>query len=155
MLCGPMFLMSRSPISAIVVSISFWMIVERAGHARLAAGAEPIGHRAADEGALGAERQRLEHVLAGADAAIHEDLGLVADRIDDLGQHPDGRWRAVELAAAVVGDDDRVGAVVDRELRILRVEDALDHHRPAEPLLDPGDVLPVERQVELRRRPLR
>ena len=43
----------------------------------------PYRNGAADVGALGAERQRLEHVLAGADAAVHVHLDAVADRLDD------------------------------------------------------------------------
>src|SRR3569833_2831034 len=127
---------------------------EGAGDTGFTAGTEAEGHDAADEGALGAEREGLEQILAGADAAIHQHLGLVADGVDDLGQDADRGGGTVELTAAVVGDHDGVGAVVDRELRIVLVEDALYDHRAAEALLDPGDILPVERQVELRSGPL-
>src|SRR3569833_1002573 len=119
----------------------------------ITAGTEAEGHDAPDEGALGAEREGLEQILAGADAAIHQHFGLVADGIDDLGQDANGGGRAIELAAAVVGHDNGIGAVVDGELGVILVEDALDDHRAAEALLDPGDVLPVEREVELRSGP--
>src|SRR6478736_3758822 len=60
--------------------------VERGGDALLAHGAEPVEEGAADEGALGAERDRLQHVLAGADAAIEQYLHAAADLLDDAGQ---------------------------------------------------------------------
>ena len=60
--------------------------LERAGDPGSAAGAEAVEEGAADVGALGAERQRLQHVLAGADAAVEVHLDAVADRVDDGGQ---------------------------------------------------------------------
>ena len=45
--------------------------------------------------------------------------GAPVDRVDHLGQGVGGGQRAVELAAAVVGDDDAGGAVLDRQLRVL------------------------------------
>ena len=71
-------------------------------------------------GAVSAEADRLEHVLTGADAAVEMHLDVAADRIDDLRQGADRRTRAVELAPAVIGDDDRVGAGFRRHARILR-----------------------------------
>ena len=57
---------------------------------------------------VGAEGERLEHVGAGADAAVEEDRQLVADRLGDRRQGVERGDRAVDLAAAVVGDDDPV-----------------------------------------------
>ena len=124
-------------------------MVEHAGDPCLSAGAEAIEHRPADEGALGAIGKRLEHVLAGADAAIEEDFGAVADDVDDLGQHADGGRRAVELAAAMIGHDHRIGTVIDGSDGIIGIEHALDDHRTAEALLDPFHVGPVQGRIEL------
>jgi hypothetical protein len=55
--------------------------------AGLAAGAEAVEEGPADIGALGAIGDRLQHVLARADAAVDMDFDLVADRVDHLRQH--------------------------------------------------------------------
>ncbi len=58
----------------------------------------------ADHHRLGPEGDGLHDVGAAPDAAVEHDLDLVAHRVDDRGQHPDRRRRAVEVVAAVVGD---------------------------------------------------
>ena len=63
------------------------------------------------------------------------------DRLDHLGQRVDRRRDAVELAAAVVRDDDRGGAVLAREPRVLGGE---------RPLQDDGQT--GERRRSARRR---
>ena len=73
--------------------------------------------RAPDEAGAGAERARLDDVLAAADASVEQDLRAVADRLDDGGEHVERRRRAVELAAAVVRDVDGVGPAADRLAR--------------------------------------
>ena len=67
-----------------VISSSLRMISECPRYAFLAHGAEAVEEGAADKRALGAERHRLQHVLAGTDAAIDVHLDLVADGVDDL-----------------------------------------------------------------------
>ena len=52
--------------------------LDRPGDAGLAAGAEAVNIGAADQAGLGAERQRPHHVLAGADAAVEQDLDLAS-----------------------------------------------------------------------------
>jgi hypothetical protein len=74
---------------------------------------------------------------------------LVAHSIDDRRQHVDGGGGSVKLAAAVIGHDDRIGAGVCRDLRILNIVDALEDQRTVPALLDPVDRFPVERRVEL------
>ena len=54
--------------------------------------------------------------------------------------------RAVDLAAAVVGDHDPVDAVLDRERRVARVLDALEVDRQAGALAQVVEVLPGERR---------
>jgi hypothetical protein len=66
-----------------------------------------------------AERQRLDDVDSAAEAAVDQKRRPIADRVDDSGQRADRGDRAVELAAAVIGDDDCVGAAV-RSPRALR-----------------------------------
>src|SRR6201999_1301997 len=79
---------------------------------------------------------------------------LAADSIDDLGQRADSRGHGVELATAVVGDDDAVNARLDRPPCVLRVEDPLHEQPPAPVLTDPGDVIPGDAGVELGVHPL-
>jgi peptidoglycan/LPS O-acetylase OafA/YrhL len=101
--------MSVRPQKAIDRSSSLWMISSAAVHAFLAHGAQAVEHGAADVGALGAQGHGLEHVLAGADAAVHVHLDAVPTA-STIAAARDGGGRAVELAAAVVGDDQRIGA---------------------------------------------
>jgi len=54
-------------------------------HPGLAHGTQAIEERAADQGAFGTERHRLEHVLATADAAVHRDLDALTHGLRDPG----------------------------------------------------------------------
>ncbi len=141
--------MSRLPHSAMVMSISLRMMLERQCHALLAHGAEAIEERPADIGAARTERHGFQHILTGADAAIQMHLDAVGDSIDDPRQHADRGGGAIELAAAVVGHDDGVGPGIDGLFRILDIEDALDDQRAAPLFLDPGDILPRQLRIEL------
>ncbi len=80
---------------------------------------QPPERRPAGEDGAGAERERLDDVGAAADAAVDVDLDPAADSLDDLRQERCSRCDCVELAAAVVRDDDRVGTVLDCEPRVL------------------------------------
>ena len=48
---------------------------------------------------VGAQAQRLEHVRAALDAAVHQNIDAIADSINDLSQLIERRPRAVELPA--------------------------------------------------------
>src|SRR5690348_9886015 len=124
--------------------------LEAARDARLAHGTQAVEERSSDERALRAECHRPQHVLSRADAAIHPHLDARAHGIGDRGQRADRGGRAVELAAAVVGDDERVGAGVRREPRVLDVHDPLEDELAAPALLHPLDVGPRQARVELR-----
>ena len=52
--------------------------------------------------ALGAQRERLEHVRASANAAVHKNVHAIADRAGDRRQRVGPGRDGVELAAAVV-----------------------------------------------------
>ena len=80
----------------------------------LPAGREtPERHPAGEHGPR-AEGERRGDVGAAPDAAVEQHLEPVADRVDDGRQRLERRHRAVELAAAVVRDDDARGAVLGR-----------------------------------------
>ena len=103
---------------------------------------EPVHPRPPDERRLCPERDRLEHVGPGAHAGVEEDLGAVADGVDDAGQRVQRADRAVDLAAAVVGHDDGVHAGVDGAARVIGVLDALQHDRAVPVVADESEVLP-------------
>ena len=128
--------------------------LDRPRDAGLAAGAQAVDVGAADQAALGAERERAHHVLAGADAAVEQDLDLRADCVDDRAaasrsttarRRAGGRrgWRrrspsAPVLAAILASSTSRMPLMISL---------------PGQMLADPFDVLPVQRRVELVRDP--
>ncbi len=84
----------------------------------------------ADE--VGAGGDRLDDIGAAAERAVDHDLGAAGDGVDDLRQHMHGAAAVIELASAVVRNINPVDAVIDRDRRILRGRDALDHQRDFE-----------------------
>jgi len=128
--------------------------LQDAADACFAQGAQAVQIGAADHGAAGAQRKSLEDVLARADTAIQPDFDVVADGVDDGRQGLDTAGRAVELAAAVIGHDQGVGATGYGQACIGRFHDALKYQLAAPARLDPRYVVPVEGGVELAGRPL-
>ncbi len=61
---------------------------------------------ATDEDGACAQGQCFQHIGAAPDAAVHVDFAASGDGCDNFGQGFYGRNDSVELAAAVVGDDD-------------------------------------------------
>ena len=93
-----------------------------------------VDHRhewAADEHGVRAECQRLEHVRAGADAAVDENLHAAAHSVGNLRQDLGAGRRLTEHAAAVVGHDDCRSARLGGLLRAAHGHDALDDERHA------------------------
>ena len=125
------------------------MISRHFAHTDLAHRAEPVEKGASDQHALGAERTRFQHVLTAAHAAVHPDLDAAADRFGNRRQGRDRTRRAVELTPAMVADDQRIGAGVGGEARVLGVHDPFQDQRAAPALLDPLDVAPIQPRVEL------
>src|SRR5438445_9705127 len=125
---------------------------QRFGNPFLAERAKAVKKWPADIGALGAEAERFQHILAGADTAVHMDFYSVADRVRNLFQRHDRGRRTIELAPAMVGNHDRVRAGLGRHQRILLVEDAFQDQLAAPAFLDPVDVLPRQLRIELLRR---
>ena len=65
------------------------------------------------------------------------------------GQRVERRDRAVDLAAAVVGDEIAIQPRVDRAARVVGVEDALEHDRQLRALAQEGEVVPGERRARV------
>ena len=99
---------------------------DRACDECFAADRRRVDERPADEGEAGAEGERLEHVGAAPKAAVEQHRRLPADG-DDALEHVQGRDGAVELPAAVVGDDDGVGAGGAGACRVVGVQQALQY----------------------------
>ena len=108
----------------------------------LAVGAQPVDIGAADIGALGPHRERLEHVLTRADATVDMHLDLVSNGIKDRPQSPDRRQRAIQLPPTVVRHDDGIRTHVQRfqrgetqimgvtTLNMLKMEQTIDALHP-------------------------
>src|SRR5690606_257599 len=88
------------------------------------------------------------HVRAAADATVDVNLAASIDGLHHLRQHLDGARRGVELTAAVVGDDDGGGAVLEGKTRIFAGHDALYDDRQASEGAEPVQVTPAQRRVE-------
>jgi hypothetical protein len=91
---------------------------------------------------LGAERERAHHVEAAANSAVDHDGRARTDRRDDRGQHIDRGGRAVEMAAAMIGHDDAVGAQRDGALGVGGMQDAFDHEGALPALAQARQLLP-------------
>jgi len=78
------------------------------------------------------------------DAAIEQHLTSSLHRFNHLGQRLDRGGRAVELAAAVVRDDDAGDAVVEGDASVFGCHDALEQNRQRGHGAQPVDVAPVE-----------
>lgn len=108
---------------------------------------------AADPDAAGAEGEGDEDVGALAEAPVDVDGDAAAGGVDALDQGVDGRRDAVKLATPVVADDDAVAAVLDRQLRVLGRQDALDPDLHLGLGAEPGNVpLPAVGVVVERRK---
>ncbi len=94
-----------------------------------AGGAESVGVGAPDEHGARTQTERFDDVAAAADSAVQKDLRASADGVDDLGQCAQRRSDRVELPAAVIGDDDGIGAGVNGAARVLRGQNAFDDDR--------------------------
>src|SRR3954451_3855106 len=94
-----------------------------------ATGSRAVKGRPAHEAEIGAEAERDQDVGAAAHAAVQKDRHFVAYRRLDLRQHVERARRLIELAPAVVGDEDAVATYVYGAQRVLRVHDAFDNER--------------------------
>jgi len=85
-----------------------------------------VESRPAKEHELSAETEGDQYVGAAAHAAVEHHCYFIADRRLDCRQRLQRGWRLVELASAMVRDDDAVYPDLGSTNRIRRVQDALD-----------------------------
>ena len=131
-----------APTSPIVVRISSSSSSSASTSASAPPAASASAWRRPMPTASAPSARALTHVGAAHHAAVDDQLDAPADGVDDLAQAVERRRRMVEVAPAVVGDVDRVDAVLDGELGVLRGLDALDDQRHAGALADPVELLP-------------
>ena len=82
------------------------------------------------------------------DPGIHQHAGAVAERIPDLRDQVDGRYRPVQLPSAVVGQLNAVRPGLDGAAGVGRAERALDDQLAREVLAQLGDVVPGDAGAE-------
>jgi len=78
----------------------------RLGHALLAAGGQAINIWTSDEHGARSQRESFEHISAAAHAAIHQHGKAIAHAVGDARQSVNGGRHGIEIARAVVGNDD-------------------------------------------------
>ncbi len=100
--------------------------LQDADHAALAVRGETPQRRTSDRDRIRTEGERLGHVGPAPDPTVEEHGNPPVDSLDDPRQLLDRRGRGVELAPAVVGDDERIDAAVDGQPGVLGMQDALD-----------------------------
>src|SRR5207249_10013250 len=114
-----------------------------------AAGREAPEDRTPDEHGARAERERLQDVRPAPDAAIDQDLDPTRDLVEHLGQGVEAGLRPVELAPAMVRDDDGGDTVLDRKMRVLGGHDALEDERKRADRAQPLERVPGEPRLDL------
>jgi hypothetical protein len=79
-------------------------------HALLSSNRQSVNPRTADEDGFGSEAESLDDIRTTSDARVEQDLKLGVRRDERIGgdacEGGEGRYGTVELAAAVVRDDD-------------------------------------------------
>src|SRR6266852_3773179 len=97
--------------------------VDRLLDAGQSAGGGAVERRAPHEAEIRTEAQSDQDVGAAPHAAVEQEGQLVADRRLDRRQHVERARRLVELAPAMLGDEDAVAADIEGALRIGRAHD--------------------------------
>src|SRR5690606_9633196 len=103
---------------------------------------QTVHERSPNGDGIRAQRQRFDDVGASAYAAIHDDRDIALQGLRNLGQDRDGRRRAVQGPAAVIGYLYRGCAGLDRRECVFGAGDAFDDDRQACYRADELQVLP-------------
>ena len=107
--------------------------------------AEAPQERFAGKRRVGTQRHGPRRIDPGSHATVVKQRGAVADPVGDRGQHVNRRRQRVDLAAAVIGDEQSVKAEFHRTLRIVGVHHALENQRPVPFVAVAGNFVPCER----------
>jgi hypothetical protein len=139
---GPISLTVRQPDRAIATSNSSRSISKTWATPSAPADSQTPHDGASDHHGLGSQPDRLQHIGAAPDPAVHQYRGSALDRIHDLDQRVQGRRRPVKLSPAVIGDHDAVDPMIHRDSGVLRRKDALDQERHWSDIADPCQIIP-------------
>src|SRR6476659_4234218 len=120
---------------------------EHVAHSLLPRQAEPEDVRTPEQHCPRAQRECLHDVGARPDAAVHQHLDPVADRVDYRRQSVDCGDGAVDLPPSVIRHYDGVHPGVGRAPGIVRMQDPLEGDRPAPVLAQEAEVIPGEGRV--------
>src|SRR5215471_1824561 len=91
---------------------------------------------------FGTQRKGFQDMRPALDSSIHQYIDSVTHRVDDFGELIESRARAVELATAMVRQDDASASDVDRALRIGHRHDSLETELTVPKLDHLGYVVP-------------
>ena len=122
-------------------------------HAGPSAGHQPVEVGAADQREVGAQGQGGDDVRAAHDAGVQDDRRVAVVRLErrrDVREQVERDRGAVQLAAAMVGQHDAVGAVVHHPAGVLDGLDALDHELALPRFAQPVEVIERQGGVEHR-----
>eukprot|EP00613_Pedinella_sp_CCMP2098_P002039 CAMPEP_0171616388 /NCGR_PEP_ID=MMETSP0990-20121206/13439_1 /TAXON_ID=483369 /ORGANISM="non described non described, Strain CCMP2098" /LENGTH=180 /DNA_ID=CAMNT_0012180627 /DNA_START=485 /DNA_END=1027 /DNA_ORIENTATION=- len=103
---------------------------------------------AANEHGCGAKGEGLERVSPAAHPAVKVHFAAAPHGLHYFGERLDCGGDRVELAGAVVRNQDAVHAVLARHFRVFGGQHALDHNLHGGLGAHPRDVVPVERLVD-------
>src|SRR5204863_9258146 len=104
-------------------------VLEHRSNARFPVESQAPEHGPTNEDSARPESERLEHIRSTANSPVEQDLDTACDGVHDRQQYADRGGHTVELTATMVRYDDRRGAVLDGETRVIGREHALDDHR--------------------------
>src|ERR1043166_5272596 len=120
--------------------------LDDSSHAVGAARRETVTVGPANEDGTGSECDRLQDVRAPPDSSVHEHGGTAGNPIDDRGQRVDRRRNGIEISRPVIRHDDPMRSLTHADLRVLRIENALEQERYFRKRKNPTDVLPGNRR---------
>ena len=103
--------------------------------------------RTPDEHRLGTQGDGLGNVAAAPDTAVQHYIGPAVDPLQNTRQRDDRRDGAVQVAAAVIGDDHRVHATLDSFVRVVLIQHTLDHQRAGPEAAQLTQIIPSQRIV--------
>jgi|SRR5579871_1051316 len=115
-----------------------------AKNAGFACGAEPVSVGAPDKNGASAEADGFDDVGAATDSAVEKDFGLTADGGDDFRQDAESWRNGVELAAAVIGNDDGGGADIDSATRVVCGENTFCDDGAGPEFAEPAKIFPSD-----------
>jgi hypothetical protein len=96
-----------------------------------------------------APRQRFDHVRPAPDAAIDNQRHAALHSLGDQRKRVDSRGHGVQIACAVVGDDDSRDPRLHGNRGVIGIENALQQYGTAREAAKPVDIFPGERRVEV------